>query len=195
MLLAGDEIGHAQNGNNNAYCQDNDISWINWKVDAEQESLLTFVRKVVQLFHEQPAFHRRRFFHGHAIQGEEAPEIAWLEPSGEEMSSENWTKADVRCLGVQLFGGNIDVDEHGEAIWGDHILLLFNADHGQTIAFKLPPPGNGDPWELVFDTARADTEGEPSPADAYPLQPCSMAVFRAKVPKPEEGILPNALTT
>src|SRR5262249_36023347 len=100
MLLAGDEIGRTQRGNNNAYCQDNEISWVSWELNAEQESLLVFVRRLVALFHEQPVFHRRRFFHGHAIQGEEAPEISWFEPSGKEMSGETWRKADVRSLGV-----------------------------------------------------------------------------------------------
>ena len=130
---------------------------------------------------------RRRFFHGHAIEGEEAPEISWLAPSGKEMSSETWKKADVRSLGVQLFGGNIDVDEHGEAICGDHILLLFNADHAKTIDFVLPPPGDGDPWELVFDTAR-DGESGPTTSGIYQLQPCSVAVLRARVERKENGI-------
>jgi glycogen operon protein len=116
------------------------------------------------------------------LRGAEAPEIAWLDPSGKEMSEDTWKKADVRSLGVRLFGGNIDVDEHGETICGDHILLLFNADHTNPVAFVLPSPGDGEPWSLVFDTGRQGND-EAEPKDAYPLQPCSMAVFKAPVPR------------
>jgi glycogen operon protein len=189
MLLAGDEIGHSQRGNNNAYCQDNDISWIDWNLTEEKEALLQFVRKVIRIFHEQPVFHRRRFFHGKAIEGTEAPEISWLEPSGKEMSHEAWNEAHVRCLGVQLFGGMIDVDERGEGIEGDTMLLLFNADHAQTIPFVLPPPENGDPWELLLDTAKGQGECPcPTPTnEPYPLEPNSMAVFRSKIPREQDG--------
>ena len=83
----------------------------------------------IKVFHEQPVFHRRRFFHGRALNGVDAREIAWLDPSGKEMSDEAWHAPFVRCLGVQLFGQSIDVDAHGETIRGDTMLLLFNADH------------------------------------------------------------------
>lgn len=185
MMLAGDEIGHTQRGNNNAYCQDNEISWLDWKLDPDQESLLKFTRRVIALFREQAVFHRRRFFHGQAIQGAEAPEIAWYDPTGEEMSSEAWNTGFVRCLGVQLFGGEIDVDEHGESICSDTILALFNADHANTIPFVLPPTGSedGKPWELVFDTSNPDLDSQAELAAEYQLQPCSMAVLKSQLPK------------
>lgn len=185
MMLAGDEIGHTQRGNNNAYCQDNEISWLDWKLDPDQESLLKFTRRVIALFREQAVFHRRRFFHGQAIQGAEAPEIAWYDPTGEEMSSEAWNTGFVRCLGVQLYGGEIDVDEHGESICSDTILALFNADHANTIPFVLPPTGSedGKPWELVFDTSNPDLDSETELAAEYQLQPCSMVVLKSQLPK------------
>ncbi|MGD9724177.1 MAG: glycogen debranching protein GlgX [Pirellulales bacterium] len=186
MMLAGDELGNTQFGNNNAYCQDNEISWIDWDLTPDQEDLLRFVRRVTALFHEQPVFHRRRFFHGQAIQGAEAPEISWFDPSGAEMSDEGWKQGFVRCLGVQLYGGSIDVDEHGETIRGDTLLLLFNADHGNTIPFTLPDPPNGDPWELVFDTFSTSGEAGLKAEGTYPLQPVSMAVFQSRV-KSEDG--------
>jgi glycogen operon protein len=190
MLLAGDEIGHTQRGNNNAYCQDSDISWINWDLKPEQQALLKFARRVVRLYHEQPVFHRRRFFHGQQIRGAEAPEITWLDPTGGEMSDEAWSSGFVRCLGMQLFGGRIDVDEHGEWIRGDNMLMLFNADHATTIPFVLPPVEDSDgPWELVFDTAQEDAESEVSLSDSYPLEPCSMAVLCSRVADEEETIL------
>jgi glycogen operon protein len=142
MLLAGDELCNTQYGNNNAYCQDNEISWIDWRLDASQEALLKFVRRVIALFGDQPVFHRRRFFHGRAIQGADAPEIAWFDPTGVAMAREAWQQGFVRCLGVRLLGGDIDVDDRGEAIRGDTILLLFNADHANTIPFALPSPGD-----------------------------------------------------
>jgi glycogen operon protein len=188
MILAGDEFGRTQKGNNNTYCQDNELTWLNWTLTPEQESLLKFARRVIALFHEQPVFHRRRFFHGRAIHGKEAPEIAWLEPSGAEMTQEAWQSNLVRCLGVELFGGNIDVDEHGESITGDTLLLLFNADHGQTIHFVLPEPPAESPWELVFDTARETGEDPVHPGQAFDLLPCSLAVLRSRPVKREELI-------
>ena len=113
----------------------------------------------------------------------EAPEIAWLDPSGEEMSAEAWNVGYARCLGVQLFGGAIDVDEHGEDVVGDTMLLLFNADHAVTIPFVLPPPGGDNPWELVFDTARTELDATAQLGEKYDVEPCSMVVFRAAVEK------------
>jgi len=189
MLLAGDEIGHTQNGNNNAYCQDNEISWLNWQLSADQEALLKFARRVISLFQNEAVFHRRRFFHGQAIQGAEAPEIAWLDPTGAEMSDESWNESFVRCLGVQLFGGEIDVDEHGESIRGNTMLILFNADHANEIDFVLPAVSNGDsgPWELAFDSSNDALDETTQVIDPYPLQPCSVVVLRSAL-KVEETI-------
>jgi glycogen operon protein len=186
MLLAGDELGNTQFGNSNAYCQDNEISWIDWKLEPEGEALLQFVRRVIALYGEQPVFHRRRFFHGRSIRGSDAPEISWFDPSGGEMSNDDWNNGYARCLGVRLAGGDIDVDEHGESIHGDTMLILFNADHANTIPFKLPPPGNGHPWEMVFDTTEESSERGVKVSATYALQPCSMVVLmaRAKQAKP-----------
>ena len=145
---------------------------------------------MIAFFHEQPVFHRRRFFHGQAIQGEPRRRTSpgSIRPAT-EMSDEAWKSGFVRCLGVQLFGDDIDVDDHGEDINGDTMLLLFNADHANTIPFVLPPPGNGDssPWELVFDTAIENGNGRATKplASPYPVQPCSMVVLRSELKKPE----------
>jgi isoamylase len=186
MLFSGDELGHTKQGNNNTYCQDNELTWLNWDLDDRKEALLNFVRRVIKVFHAHPVFHRRRFFHGKAIQGEEAPEIAWIDPTGKEMSSQAWQESFVRCLGVQLFGGQIDVDEHGESIVSDTVLLLFNADHGNKIPFCLPAPQDGNSWKLLFDTARpdADLTGTLS-AQQYALEPCSMVALCAGCRDPE----------
>jgi glycogen operon protein len=185
MLLAGDECGHTQNGNNNAYCQDNELTWMHWDLSPQQEALLKFVRRVICVFHEQPVCRRRRFFHGKSIQGDQAPEIAWLDPSGKEMSDQAWKEGFVRCLGVQLFGGRIDVDSHGDPIIGDSVLLLFNADHSNKIPFKLPKMENR--WELLFDSAcpdkvteeRLKVDEKTFAEEQYELEPCSVVAFRS----------------
>jgi glycogen operon protein len=187
MLLSGDEFGHTQHGNNNAYCQDNEITWLHWDLTPQQQALVKTVRQMIRTFHDEPVFHRRRFFHGKAIQGAEATEIDWLDPSGSEMSSEAWRASYVRCLGVKLAGGNIDVDEHGEAIRGSSILMLFNADHANQILFTLPPPKEGGPWELLFDTARPEGDPPPAVGEKYELEPVSVVMFRSKLLEEDEG--------
>ena len=185
MILAGDEIGHTQQGNNNAYCQDNELTWLKWDLTPEQQSLLAFVQKCIAIVKEQPVLQRRRFFHGHAIHGGEALDIAWLDTSGHEMSDEDWQTSFVRSFGVELFGQEVDLDEHGEQINGDTLLLLFNADHATKIDFTLPELEEGQRWQLVMDTALPEDESQrviDSPQ--YPLEPCSLAMLRLLLPEP-----------
>ncbi len=197
MLLAGDEIGHTQRGNNNAYCQDNKITWLNWKLDDRENRLLEFVRRLIAIYREEPTLHRRRFFHGKSLHGDHSPEIMWLDPSGSEMSAEAWTAAHVRCLGVHLIGGHIDVDEYGTPIIGDHLLVLFNADHEQEIDFELPKITDAGAWERLFDTALEDIDVETPKsggadlpaAEPYKLSACSMVVFRALVPRETDSLV------
>ncbi len=188
MLLAGDELGHTQNGNNNTYCQDNELTWLNWELNDRQEQLLRFTRRVLDLFHEEPVFHRRRFFHGTAPEVGENPDIVWLSPSGAPMKAEDWQAGFSRCIGVILSGRSIDMDEHGEDIHGNTILLLFNADHSLAIDFKLPGAQEGAKWDLVFDTFTPQAEPpEAMPAGTvYHLNPCSVVVLRAWEEDPGE---------
>jgi glycogen operon protein len=161
--------------------------------------LLGFVRKVIAVYHEEPTLQRRRFFHGKSLHGDKSPEIAWLDPTGKEMSQGAWQQGHVRCLGVHLMGGLIDVDEYGEPIIGRHMLILFNADHQQEIPFALPKIEGITPWERLFDTstgfvdsAAAEEPGEDvSAAGAYKLAPCSMAVFRSEIQEPVENPAPS----
>ena len=187
MILAGDEICHTQNGNNNAYCQDNEISWLHWDLTEEQKELMEFVQKCIALNKTEPVFERRRFFHGQGIQGGEAPDIAWYDTSGHEMSDEDWKTSFVRSFGVELYGQSIDVDEHGEEINGDTLLLLFNADHATRIDFTLPALEPGQKYELMYDTAAKD-EGVTHVVDGpvYQLSPCSIALFKLIEPPPAE---------
>ena len=138
MLLAGDEFGHTQNGNNNTYCQDNELSWLNWDLAEDQKRFLAFVRKTTQLRKEHAVLQRRSFFQGRSIRGEGVTDVTWFSPTGKDMTDDDWG-AFVRCLGIRLAGDLIgEVDEHGELIVGDTLLMLMNADNN-TIKFTLPP--------------------------------------------------------
>jgi glycogen operon protein len=189
MLLAGDELGQTQNGNNNAYCQDNEITWLNWNLDDRQKMLLKFTQRVTQVLSEEPVFQRRRFFHGRPIEGEGAPDIAWVNPDGTEMKGDAWNTGYARCLGVLLNGENIDVDERGEEISGHTVLILFNADHSLEIPFTLPPIKEHDGYQLQLDTA--DMEAQRTLFNfgtQYALKPCSVAVFFLKKTETEQTV-------
>ena len=99
MICGGDEIGRTQRGNNNAYCQDNELSWYDWKLDRSARELLAFVQRLIQLRREHPVLRRRRFFQGRRIRGSEVKDLAWFRPDGKEMTDEDWNKGYVRCLG------------------------------------------------------------------------------------------------
>ncbi len=179
MIRGGDELSHSQRGNNNAYCQDNEISWLDWALDHRKRDFLEFVRRVIRLWREHPVLKRRRFFQGRPIRGGEVKDISWFQPSGGEMRDKAWNEPLVHCLGVRLSGDAIDeVDSRGEPIVGDTLTLLFNGHH-EMIPFRLPATQPGAIWERVLDTAepqglRAGFRG----GHRYPLQRRSMAVLR-----------------
>jgi glycogen operon protein len=153
MISGGDEIGRAQGGNNNAYCQDNEISWTCWENTPERRDFLDFTRRLIRIWKDHPVLRRRKFFQGRRIRGADVLDIAWLDPSGREMTDETWSSPDVRCLGVRLNGDAIDeVDERGARIIGDTLLLLLNAAD-QPIAFTLPMTAPEERWETLIDTA------------------------------------------
>jgi isoamylase len=181
MLYGGDELSHSQAGNNNAYCQDNELTWLNWELDEEQQSFLDFVRQVTLLWRTQPVFQRRHFFQGRGIRGSEVRDISWFDPSGHDMSDEAWNAGFVRCLGVRLAGDVIgELDERGEPVVGETLLLLLNADNSD-LDFTLPATKPDHRWERVFDTA--GPQAEPSTfveRELYPLPGKSLAVLRIR---------------
>src|SRR4030095_2087516 len=157
MLLAGDEFGQTQHGNNNAYCQDSPLAWLNWDLSAEQRASLEFVRAIVLLRKTNPACRRRNFFQGRQIDGAEIKDLYWLKPDGAEMTDADWNMGYARCLGMVLPGDQItEVDEHGERIVGDSFALLFNAHH-EPISFRLGARQRDVRWTWVLDTAASDT--------------------------------------
>lgn len=180
MLLAGDEMGHTQMGNNNTYCQDNELSWLHWDLNEDQRKLLQFTKQVTQIWREQPVLKRRKFFQGRSIRGEGIRDVSWFSPTGKDMSDKDWTGF-VRCLGMRLAGDLIgETDERGEPIVGDTLLVLMNAHH-ESIPFTLPPTKDGQNWELLFDTAVEDPAATILNEKAiHQLRDRSLAVFRTR---------------
>ncbi len=161
MLNGGDEWGRSQNGNNNAYCQDNEISWFNWERDEKHYRSLEFTRKLIQLRKDHPVFRRPKFFQGRRIRGSEIRDVMWFNAGGSEMSEKEWTSPFVRCLGMLLSGDTIDVlNFEGEPIRDETFLLLINA-HYEPAPFVLPGQEHIE-WQLILDTTHAEgflTEG------------------------------------
>ncbi|WP_214415450.1 glycogen debranching protein GlgX [Sphaerisporangium fuscum] len=151
MLLHGDELGRTQGGNNNAYCQDNEISWVDWSLVKSEPELLDFVRALARFRREHPVFRRRRFFQGRVPEGD-IRDIVWLTPSGKEMIADDWHSGFGKAMAVFLNGEAIsEPGPRGERITDDSFLLLVNAHH-ENITFSLPGPEFGPGWRTVLDT-------------------------------------------
>ena len=162
MILHGDEFGRTQQGNNNAYCQDNEIAWVDWALAEDNAELLRFTRNVIRLRKENPVFRRRRFLEGNPDHLDETAlgEIAWFTPSAEHMSGADWSAGYSRSVAVFLNGEAIvEPDDRGERVIGDSFLLLFNAHH-EDIDFVLPDGKYGDLWSLALDTAMPELGAE-----------------------------------
>ncbi|HEX6257051.1 MAG TPA: glycogen debranching protein GlgX [Euzebyales bacterium] len=153
MLLGGDEFGRSQQGNNNTYCQDNELSWYDWDLGEEQEDLLSFTRRLIRLRADHPVFRRQQFFRGAT---EDTVDLDWLRPDGADMSAEDWDAGDQRSIMVFLNGRAIPTpDARGQQILDDSFLVLINADAEQ-VKFTLPREAYGRRWQLVVDTADPD---------------------------------------
>jgi glycogen operon protein len=156
MLFAGDELSHTKHGNNNTYCQDNELTWLHWDLDERKRKFLDFVKRCSTIWREQPVLQRRKFFVGRPIRGGDIKDISCFEPSGKEMSDAAWNDPHVKCLGVRLAGDVMnEVDERGEPIVGDTLLLLMNA-HWEEIPFTLPETRPEHVWESMIDTRDDD---------------------------------------
>jgi len=181
MILAGDEFGQTQQGNNNAYCQDSPMAWLNWNLSAEQRKLLDFVRTLVHLRKTQPVFCRRHFFQGRPIHGAEIKDLYWIKPDGTEMSEQDWNAGHARCLGMALPGDQItETDQNGNRIIADSFALLLNAGH-EAVPFTLGTRRRVVRWTCVLNTAQPETEQRVFENMAvFPLQGHSFVVLKGE---------------
>jgi isoamylase len=183
MICHGDELGRTQNGNNNGYCQDNELTWIDWsKVDVD---LLAFTRRIATLRREHPVFRRRRFFDGRPVRrrggGGGMPDIAWFTPDGDEMTEEDWDSGFGRSIAVFLNGQGIpDHDSRGQRVVDDSFLMCFSA-HDQEIDFTVPGTDYAAAWEVIVDTLNASDEDLPTivpAAGTVSVGPRALVVLR-----------------
>jgi isoamylase len=162
MLLAGDEIGRSQAGNNNAYCQDNEISWVDWSRTDTSRDLLTFTKRLTELRREHPVFRRRRFFRGHPV-ADVPGDIVWLTPSGDEMTESDWRAGYAKSVAVFLNGEAIsEPGPRGEPVTDGKFLLLFNAG-SEPITFTLPGDELAPEWAVMIDTTAPDGRAQMPP--------------------------------
>ena len=184
MLQAGDELGRTQQGNNNAYCQDNELSWIDWELDAGRTQLLEFARFVIQLFHQHPVLRRRKFFQGRRIRGSEIRDLGWFRADGAEMTDEDWNNNYSRSIALRLAGDAIDeVDQYGNRITDDMLLILISA-HNDNLEFVMPAHRDDIEWELILDTryqsGKPDAPLMTPGGNIYTLIAHSLALFRLR---------------
>ena len=180
MVLGGDELGHTQLGNNNAYCQDNELSWLDWGLDGERQAFFEFTCRLIALRRRHPVFSRRRFLQGDTVTADGMREIIWLSPDGREMTETEWDVPFARCLGLYLAGAAIERrDRRGRLVTDNNFVLLCNAHH-EPIPFQLSAPLAEKVWWTVLDTAAAApfVQQRLEPATPYPLQGRSLALLR-----------------
>ena len=178
MVLAGDPLGHSNRGNNNAYCQDNEVTWLNWNLKPEDRSFLDFTRSLIALRKRHPVFHRKKFFQGREVKGTPSKDILWLRPDGLQMTEEDWTDPSAHFLGLLLTGTGLDeVDEHGKPVTDDTFLVLLNSHH-EPAPCTLPLLPRNSSWRTLIDTSKSgETTGSYQGGSAYELDPRSVILF------------------
>jgi glycogen operon protein len=152
MLLGGDEFARSQRGNNNCYCQDDELTWYDWKLDEPRKRLLEFTSQLIKLRRDHPNLHRRRFFQDREIRGSVVRDIAWYGTDGKEISDDAWSEEWNRSIGLMLNGQTLQVmDDEGHPVVDDSFLILVNAA-AEGVEYVLPEPPDGNPWRQVLDT-------------------------------------------
>ena len=165
MLTGGDEFARSQRGNNNGYCQDNELTWFDWNLDPSRVRLMDFTAKLIHLRLSHPNLHRRKFFQDRTVRNSVVRDIAWYAADGNEMPEEAWNAEWTRSLGMMLNGKTLQSsDDDGNPLTDDSFLLLVNASH-EGVEFKLPPQPNGNPWRQVMDTENIDDPFESVPTN------------------------------
>ena len=185
MLTAGDEFGRTQHGNNNAYCQDNEISWVDWEAQsADDRALTAFVRQLIELRRRHPVFRRSKFLTGTEVGNSGIKDVMWLTPDGKEMTTADWTAATSRCLGALVFAAKQPTTTSAE----DDLFVMLMSTQPQPVSFVLPEPKLYRHWRLIFDTARDDAASHARDnatiydgRKAYALLPRSFVLLHAVV--------------
>jgi glycogen operon protein len=176
MLLGGDECGRTQQGNNNAYCQDNAISWFDWsRLD---ERLLAFTERLIRIRREHPALHRQKFFSGRPIRGSDVQDVMWFRHDGEAMTDEDWQNPHTQSLAMFLAGNGLkETDRQGRPLRDDHLLLMLSASH-EDLEFTLPAFRGCSRWELLVDTSNDEAGGPHDAGEKTMLPARSLKLFR-----------------
>ena len=190
MILAGDERCRTQKGNNNTYCQDNELSWVDWSLEDSSKRMLAFTRALVKIRQAHPSLSRRRFFFGRRVHGVDVKDLIWLQPNGEPMADDMWNAGYVRCLGLLLNGEAMrEWAEDGSLVHDVPLLILLNAHH-EAVPFALPQCGEYREWRLIVDTALPDIEvlsSQPKHfrvGESLAVEGRSLALLRVEEPSP-----------
>ncbi|MGD9556288.1 MAG: glycogen debranching protein GlgX [Mangrovibacterium sp.] len=180
MISHGDEYGRTQKGNNNVYCQDNELSWMKWDWDERQHALFDTVCFLIALRKKHPIMHRRRYFKGRSIHGQEVRDIRWINTCGNDMSDEEWQTGYIRSMGMLLDGQvMLEINQRGEIITDDRLLILVNS-HWESVSFKLPHTVPSSRWKLLFDTCPEN--GQDLTGDTYQVYGNSLVLLRETMP-------------
>jgi len=178
MLSHGDEYGRTQNGNNNAYCQDNELTWFNWDWNDRNKKLFDFTRKIIEIRKSQPVTHKRRYFKGRKIFGQDVRDIRWLNTDGNDMTEDELNTNFIRCMGMLLNGELMnEVDEKGEVIKDDILFLMVNS-YWEPITFTLPHLDVTNEWEILIDTARDEQPNNEDVLDVYEIRERSLVLLK-----------------
>jgi isoamylase len=183
MLLAGDEFGRTQGGNNNAYCQDNATSWVDW--ENCDETLLAFTRRLLAIRRDHPGLRRRNFFSGRPIRGSDIRDVMWFRHDGQPMSDEDWNNPHTKSLAMFLAGNGLDEkDQAGRAVWDDHLLLMMSA-WSEDLEFTLPCLPGCSRWQTILDTSTDAAAESCAPGETSVLPGHSLKLFRCELARPQ----------
>jgi isoamylase len=178
MLLGGDEMGRTQDGNNNAYCQDNELSWFNWDTSEVDHELRAFVRDLIEIARNNPILRQRAFFTGQPVAGYETKDVSWVRADGNEMTEGDWANASIQSVGMLLFGPAADeLDARGRTRVAESVLFLLNASP-KSFTFTLPSMELPGVWEEVLNTARPGPWARPVRTEAVNLSAHSTVLLR-----------------
>lgn len=176
MILAGDELGHTQRGNNNAYCQDNALSWIDWSKLETNRAFLEFLRRLIKLRSDHGVFRRTRFFHGQPIDGGGVKDIHWLREDGREMTGEDWQPSQRRTLGIRYASPETDALSNADPDAHRTFLLLLNGGQ-EDVPFRLPSSWPNAVWQVLLDTAEDGATARHQPETIFTLKAHSLVLF------------------